>query len=511
MASPKIRDLLPRKGVLKWFVSAVTILVIAAAAVNYGFMSTRPETSLLDSLPVPDTNSPLIMISARRFEFPLYAARMFADSATVSPSGSSPVNALLPVLDLAEQTAIVVTERRNGLAIYGAFSLSPSERASLISADLPSTWRPLFVKPEIRVTDIGSVLQIRASNTSSPLYVELDGSVVYIADSLYDMDRMRETRVLQASGKGGKRKRQWSMGDGWGAHMILSDGGVLSSMISPGELAETQTQVKVELAWRSSGDEGAKSDSSGEILWRADGLEEMLGTPFLKSARAHNWTKSDLFVPDPLIASFGVSLSPPKDVSEFPSPIRYLSEQFQRLDLRSSEIQSLLTGPVAFSIGGRTQILWFDLPGLVLEMQSRGKISVKLIEKFWSELFMGAEVREIPGYKYGGITDMPFTIMAAGNDEEVVIGLTEPDVEKNLEVTRLLASETSAVGWLFLDLPKLGAALAEMPSINDMLSPDGEDIVDSESTNILRSTMENLGRLFVVWDKNTEGHALWYY
>jgi hypothetical protein len=147
----------------------------------------------------------------------------------------------------------------------------------------------------------------------------------------------------------------------------------------------------------------------------------------------------------------------------------------------------------------------------VLDLPGRGAESVKLIERFWSDLFFGAELREVPGYDHGGVTDMPFTIFAVGDDENTVIGLTDPDVERNPDIPRLLSGETSALGWMFLDLPKLGMALAEMPSINAVLNPDGDDIVDNESTNRLRETMDDMGRLFVVWDKDMDGHALWYY
>ncbi|MDR1885904.1 MAG: 6-phosphofructokinase [Synergistaceae bacterium] len=106
---------------------------------------------------------------------------------------------------------------------------------------------------------------------------------------------------------------------------------------------------------------------------------------------------------------------------------------------------------------------------------------------------------------------MPFTVLAAGSEERTIIGLTDPDVDRNPDVPRLLPDETSAVGWMFVDLPRLGMALAEMPSINAMLNPDGEDLVDSESTNRLRDTMSNMGRVFVVWERDTMGHAVWYY
>ncbi|MDR1886147.1 MAG: hypothetical protein LBQ56_07700 [Synergistaceae bacterium] len=493
-----------------WAAVMTAALAMLTAVILGGRSPVTYPSDLLSTLPEPDPNAPLIVISTSGAEFPLNAARIFADSSTISPGGSSPVSALLPVFDAAGSTALVVTERKNGLAVYGAFTLSDDERRSLMSADLPPRWAACFDSPEIRATDAGGALQIRALNIISPLYIELLGDAAYVADSLYDMEKMRDSAGA-TGGRPGNTISRWSIGQGWGGHIKLSDGGVLSAMLRPDGFTGPAPRLEAELAWQSSDGADGYGDAAGRVLWRLSGVEDLVGKPFLRSVREHDWSGSGFFIPDPLIASFGINLSSPKDVSAFPSPIRYLSDQFQRLGMKGSEIQSLLSGPIAFSLGGNTQILWFELPGLVLELPGRGSVSKKLIERFWSELFLGAELREVPGYEYGGITDMPFTILAAGNDEETVIGLTEPDVDRNTDVANLLSSETSAIGWMFLDLPRLGMALADMPSINAMLNPDGEDLVDSESTNRLRDAMNNMGRLFMVWERDADGRGMWYY
>jgi hypothetical protein len=323
------------------------------------------------------------------------------------------------------------------------------------------------------------------------------------------MEKILDYAGSNLTNRAGETKVDWSIEGDWDGRMKISDGGVLHSMTLDGD--GTAIPLEVELSWRPPGDEDEPEMRLRRSLWRVKGIEGLTGGQFLKAAKEHNWSEDKLFIPDPLIASFGISLSAPRDVSSFPLPIRYMSDQFQRLGMKRAEIQSLLSGPIVFSVGGNAQILWFDLPGLVLDLPGRGAESVKLIERFWSDLFLGAELRGVPGYDHGGVTDMPFTIFAVGDDENTVIGLTDPDVERNPDIPRLLSGETSALGWMFLDLPKLGMALAEMPSINAMLNPDGDDIVDNESTNRLRETMDDMGRLFVVWDKDMDGHALWYY
>jgi hypothetical protein len=464
---------------------------------------------LLSTLPAPDAAAPFIMMSSSGAEFPLYAARLFLESSTVSPGGVSPVASVIPLLTASDQTAVVVTERKNGLAVYGAFTIPPEERAAMLSGDLPSRWRLCFDNPEVRVTDLDSAIQIRADNIASPLYVGLPGESARVSDSLYDMEKMLDSAGRNPANPAGNAGGNWSIGGSWEGRLKLSDGGVLHSMTTGGGTASIP--LEVELSWKSSEETGESGVRMGRILWSVKGIEDLAGRQFMKSVKEYDWSESELFIPDPLIASLGINISPPRDVSSFPSPIRYMSDQFQRLGMKRSEIQSLLSGVTVFSVGGNTQVLWFDLPGLVLDMPDRGDESKKLIERFWSDLFLGAELREVPGYEYGGVTGMPFTILAAGNGKDTVIGLTEPDVERNPDVPELLLSEKSAIGWLFLDLPKLGMALADMPSINAMLNPDGEDIVDDESTNRLRETMNEMGRLFVVWDEGAAGHAVWYY
>jgi hypothetical protein len=495
--------------ILVCLLAALLVVPLLAAFSMIGTERRWVSLDLLSTLPPPDPSAPFIIMSSSGAEFPLYAARLFSESSVISPVGISPVASVIPLLNSSDRTAVVVTERKNGLAVYGAFTVSSEEYAVLISGDLPHRWFLCFDNPEVRVTDLSGAIQVTADNISAPLYVGLLGESAYISDSIYDMEKILDhagkSLADRARGKGGN----WSIEGDWDGRMKLSDGGVIHSMTSEGE--KTAIPLEVELSWRSSEDADELGMRLGRILWRVKGVESLTDGRFLKAAREHDWSANELFIPDPLIASFGISLSAPRDVSSFPPPIRYMSDQFQRLGMRRSEIQSLLSGPIVFSVGGNTQILWFDLPGLVLDLPGRGDESIKLIERFWSDLFFGAELKEVQGYEHGGVTDMPFTIIAVRNDENTVIGLTEPNAERNPDIPRLLSAEASALGWMFLDLPKLGMILAEMPSINAILNPDGDDIVDNESTNRLRETMNDMGKLFVVWDKEMGGHALWYY
>jgi hypothetical protein len=132
------------------------------------------------------------------------------------------------------------------------------------------------------------------------------------------------------------------------------------------------------------------------------------------------------------------------------------------------------------------------------------------VERFWSETFMGAAPRPVAGYTTGGTTDLPFTILAAANDKKAVIGLTPPEAEQNGDVKNLLRDESAAVAWIFVDLPKLGVSLAEMPSVNALLYEDEDRPIDTKSADSMRQLLGSLGSVFVTFDSAVSGRARWF-
>jgi hypothetical protein len=195
-----------------------------------------------------------------------------------------------------------------------------------------------------------------------------------------------------------------------------------------------------------------------------------------------------------------------------PSPLKYLADQLRDMGLRRSEIQTLMTGRTAFSVGGRTQILWFDLPGLALDMRGRGEVSYKMIEKFWSEKFFGVAPDPVDGFERGGLTNLPFTVLAAANAERALISLVAPDAEQSYEAREMLSSVTDAAAWIYLDFPLLGASLADIPALNSVFYEDDEETpFDEESANSLKNALSALGRVFITCESAASGSAICHY
>jgi hypothetical protein len=519
-------------GVQKWLLvlAAVALVFIAAAIMRFGGAR---QGDLLGYLPRPDENAPFVMISASRGEFPEDIFRLFADSATISPAGVSPISLIAPLMSGASDSAVVVTEREWGLSAYGAFALESDAMTGLSSGILPAEWERHFVRPEVKSDDDG-ILMISSLGASGPLYVEVSKNAAYVADTKSDMLRIRSAslragRTNRGSGEGSAERidYEWRVEKSWNAHMLIGDGGVIGAIAS-GDGSSRSDPLSLETAWRSSGAMQDDGNRAIEAKWQIQGLENYMDKGFMASLKKYDWRGRDFFIPAPLIASSGINLpnfgkavkngKNGKNGSSFPSALDAVVSYLDKMGLKQSESIAMLSGPTVLSLGGRTQILWFELPGFTVDMSGRGKMAHRLVERFWAETFMGASPKPVPGYASGGATDLPFSVMAAANDEKAVLGLTAPDVEMDSGVKRLLEREGASVGWLYVDLPRLGASLSEMSSVNAFIyEEDGDEwgsgeekTSETKQTEAFRESLAQLGTVFVLLDSANEGRAYWH-
>jgi hypothetical protein len=488
--------------------SLAALLLLAALAVVLtrflgGAPAKTPRTALLERLPDNGPGVPTAVISALKGEFPEDFARLiFCGRAASTPI----ISPFMPILDAASAMSVVVAFRENGAAAYGAFTPTPEEYDSLRLGTPPESWRKHLASPELRPTDRRDLFQLIADDLSSPLYIALEDEVSFVADSLYDVDRIMAVSYGAADGI----KRKWSVEAERGGHIFLSDGGVLRSKMSGSEVPNPKEALEIEVAWATSSDiRATRAD------WRLWGAEHFIPKTFLNDLRKDDWSQADVFVPDPLVLALGINLPDPgKSVSRMPFPLKYLSEQLRQMGLRAAETAKLLTGRTSFAVGGRTRILWFDLPGLVIDMSGRGEASFKMIEKFWDEKFFGVEPVPVEGFEYGGFTRLPFTALAAANSSRALLGLVEPDAEQSYDALEMLSGATDAAAWIYIDFPRLGSSLADIPELNSMLYADADDEeipLDEESANSLKNAMSALGIVFITCESAASGAAVCYY
>jgi hypothetical protein len=454
------------------------------------------RSSLLEFLPAPDAGAPVVIISALRGEFPQDAARL---------CGVSGMTLFIPIFDSADAMALLIAESDGKLSVCGVFVPGLEEYDVLNAGELPDGWKRDFPGANLRSAGRKWVYRLVAENLPEPLYLAAMDDLVFVADSMAGIGKLMAVNDGSSAGI----KRKWAMEPQWGGHVYLSDGGLIFDALNgTGDSRAHRGAMEIEAAWTTSANAG-----ESRVKWKVSGVENVVNRAFLDDLRPRDWSGLELFVPDPLVLAFGINLPKPgRTMTSLPGPLKYTAEQMRKMGMRTSEIQAILTGRAAFSVGGRTQLLWFDLPGIVVDIEGRGETSFKLMDKFWSELFIGAEPKPVEGFSHGGVTNLPFTVLAAANDEKILIGLVQPDAEQNIEAKELIASVSPVIAWAYVDFPMLGASIAEIPALNSVIyEDDEEDPLDEESANNLKNVMSSLGRVFMTMESTTSGSAICYY
>lgn len=509
----------PKSGP-KWILLLSALCLIAAGLfVLYGRPEKQEPAATLSSLPRPTPGTPYVMLRAEQGAFPLHAMRLFSASESFFPGGGSPLAALLPVLNASRQAALIVAERPHGIALSAAFCTDEKTHRTLAAGRLPEKIAELFLLPGLTKTEAKGVYRLQAANVALPLYLSTKDDCTYVTDSLTDMEKILGIRRGKESGI----DHQWRIDAGHRAALLISDGGIAASYFSAARTPPAP--LELEIGWtpapeRSPDIPPTDDIPGGEAEWHLSGLEQVAGKSFLASCKPFDWSRTDFFIPDPPIAVIGFNLpAPGKRLQALPRPLSDVAAQLGRMKLKASDIQTLLSGPFALSLGGRTNVLWFELPGIVLDVPGRGDAGGRLVEKFWAELFSGTAPKPVDGYAQGGMAEMPFSILAAANPDTAVLGLTAPDAERSTEIAQILARRGNAVGWLFVDLPKLGASISDMPTFgalvtdHDTIDMDEADdgAGENEIADDLRKATSGLGKLFILIEAATNGRALWYY
>jgi hypothetical protein len=462
------------------------------------------QSSLLGFLPEPDAGASVVIMSAVRGEFPGKAAHFVADTSAVGHRVSWMAH-FIPIFDSSDASALLVAGGDKNLSVCGVFVPGLEEYDLLETGELPMAWRRFFSAAELRRAYRDGVYRLSADDLPGPVYIAVTDGMVFVTGSTEEIDRIMAVNDGSAQGI----RKKWAVEPQWGGHVYLSDGGLIFERLNGDEAVSARGRsVEIEAAWVTSDDARVSA-----VKWELSGAENIVNRSFLGDLRPGEWSGIDMFIPDPLVMSFGVNLpNPGRSMQNLPGPLRYVAEQMRKMGMRRSEIQAILTGRSVFSLGGRTKLLWFELPGVVIDLRGRGAASLKLIDKFWSELFVGTSPKPLEGFSRGGMTNLPFTVLAAANDDETVVGLVPPDTEQNFEVEDLLAASAPAAAWAYIDIPLLGSSLAELPALNSVMYEDGDEVpLDEESADNLKSIMSSLGRVFITLESAASGSAMCYY
>lgn len=489
------------------------------------------SSGILTMIPKPEGSRPYVLTETKEGSYPKALSALLTDGVYALLKGGTPRNALLSAASAAKEAALLVEDGGEGMTeVYASFRFAPSDTSALKKGSLPEALKTVFKGASVRAGSEKGVFTIEAEGLSSPVYYTVKGKNVLMAAELSALRRMEDASKKSSANLGGKK---WRQEKSWPAHIEVSDGGVITAG------AEHKFPITIEAAWHSLEPKNP-SDPAGEIRWALVDLGKPVEAYLSSSLKAKKWDTADCIIPEPLLLSMGINLPPLSgDPRGWPFPLSSLGEIAENLDMKEAQIREILSGQTVFSLGGQNRILWFSLPGFLVEFSGRTELMNELVDSFWKNLFFGAEPKPLPGFTFGGTTNVPFSVIGAGRDGIAVLGLTTPQsINAKNRLGKFLKEDEAVVGWMLADLPRIGGALSEMTKMSSFLEEEGmEDSgpygdyqgygdneqlaeplqpdlslspFDQGITDSFGSVLKQLGRVLIVWEKPLSGRINWY-
>ncbi len=509
--------------------AAAAAVILAALFFSYTLWN---SSGILTMIPRPEDSRPYVLTETKEGSYPQALSALLTDGVYALLKGGTPRNALLSAAAAAKEAALLVEDGGGGMAeVYASLRFAPADTSALKKGALPESLKPIFKGASVRAGSDKGVFVIEAEGLSSPVYYAVKGKTVAMAAELPALRRMEEASKRSAGNLGGKK---WRQEKSWPAHIEISDGGTITAN------AEHKFPITVEAAWRGL-EPKSPADPAGEIRWALVDLGKSVEAYLSSSLKAKRWDTGDCIIPEPLLLSMGVNLPPlGGDPRDWPFPLSSLGEIAENLDMKDDQIREVLSGQTVFSLGGQNRILWFSLPGFLVEFSGRPALMNELVDSFWKNLFFGAEPKPLPGFSFGGTTNVPFSVIGAGRDGIAVLGLTTPQsINAKNRLGKFLKEDEAVVGWMLADLPRIGGALSEMTKMSSFLGEEsmedaepydggyqeysGEEQLaeplqpelslspfDQGITDSFGSVLKRLGRVLVVWEKPLSGRINWY-
>lgn len=451
-----------------------------------------------------------------------------------SSEKGTPRNIILQIASLAEDAAVLVEEKEDGFAeVYAAFIFSKNDTNMLENGKTPESFEKNLSTPAIQKNKEDDCWLLNTSDSSASVRYKIDDGRVLMAADTAALKLMTDA----ASGKSASLgKRKWADEKDWPGHVEICDGGMI---LSPREKGEDDKPLKLQIAWHDLKSEN-QNNPAGEARWRLIGLSDSLGHFALNSIAAKTWDTSQCVIPEPLLMSLGLNIPELKgEPKDWPFPLNSLGELASSMKLTDKQTREILSGQTIFSLGGQNRILWFTLPGMMMEFTGDTKLMKELVDAFWANLFLGSEPKPVEGFEYGGTASLPFSVIGAGRGNIAILGLTTPESLRNSHrLDKFLKNDEKAIGWMVADLPRIGSALSDMTKMNSIMGNDYENDEDENSgltvnsdghqsgeafqpdlklspfdesiTDSFGNVLRKLGNAVIVWEKVDSGRLTWY-
>ncbi|WP_352424823.1 hypothetical protein [Aminomonas paucivorans] len=392
----------------------------------------------------------------------------------------------------------------------GVFLPEKGELDSLRRGQVPAPWTGGGERP-FRYEFDGALGAFRVLDArEDPAgFLALEGERVLFARSQEDLEAMKQV----AAGAKKSLSLRWELEPRWRGHLLVCDGGWLDRASGEKDSPSRGAPLFLEMAWRYLLPAAVPGPGGplGEAKWRVRGASFPWGE---EKPESLTWNRQPFSLGDPPVLALGVNL--PKmgeeDLRRFPGLDR-LKGWLEELALPKETIGTLLRGPLVLSLGGKTQVLWFDLPGFLADFPGRGEAGQALADAVWQKLFLGTKPTALEGYDHGGATELPFTFLAAANRSDALLGLAKPEGIRPLspEGPPFGGETVRGWGWIYADLPKLADTLGELTALDELFT--GQELknpFEEQAGDALRGFLRTLHPFLLVWDRPDGGTLKWY-
>jgi hypothetical protein len=489
-----------RKSLFFW----VTV-VIAASVIAVGFLyfGQKPVTETVsDVLPAVDEGVPYALMLAPGDQI----GGDVPDSLVQEASPSTKpylhlMEGLLPLAGLSEETALLATwaEEANRAELFGVF-LFPREEVSLLSSGrVPEPWREVIPGVSLEKTGERNKYRLNVAAEAPKMFLETVDRLVMVSLQESGIAKMRN--ALEDPGV--RLDVRWTVETGWPGHLYLHDGGFLAASASVQKQDIGDDPVRLEVAWRKTGDDGL-------LAWAVSGIDGWIPDKIKESLAGYAWSET-FFIPDPLIAAAGFNL--PEGIAKMPEITSELSQAAETLGVDTGLLKKILQGPLFLAFGGQSRFLVVNLPGFLVELPGRGAAGVKFIEGLWDRyrLRLSLTPKPLPGLNTGGTLAVPLTVVGAASEEFVLLGaMEESGLKKRVPVRDVVELPESALAWVYLDFPRAAEALENVARVGSLAQriglSGGEDL---EDIALAAEELRKFGRILMVMEDYRKGRIRW--
>ena len=488
-----------RKGLIFWgaFLSGFALLALALI-----FLGREPEIRRLSgAIPPPPESLPSLYMEGEGNSLAVSLPQIPAEKKLRVRPFLKSLESLSPVLKSAREAAVLVLREEKGLQLYLTAKYPRDILKSLAGGKMPSQWSDAFPQLTLHRQE-GPFLLLDGPSSPFPLTLSVDGGIVLIASSPENALAMRN--LLEK--KGGGIDIPWSVEETWPNHFLLRDGGIVSGIAALEGYALKSGRIECEGAWR-------EDEKGGRLKWIVTGLNALLPPRLLEALRPFSW--DDRFVvPDPFLAGFGTNLPPGAARRIARSELKGWVEKIGL----GERMENILSGPMMASLGGSSKLFVFSLPGFFLQLPDRGEEGTAFVSSFWNQDWglLVPSVEPLEGFASGGSASIPFSLLGAARPDMVWMGLLDseslrPDRLKKLaDYIPALRESPTALLWMYLDAPRLGAALQNLARVGKTAEKFGQTVgMDLSDMADMAAGLSRLGKVSAVFFTPERGSMEW--